>query len=67
MWKTLKELGNNNNNNNGNNNNDKQLNPDLITEAKGDTILWDFAIRNDRKIKSNRKEIAVKDNKRKKK
>ena len=31
-----------------------------ITEEKGATIIWDFAIQTDRKIKSNRQDIVVK-------
>ena len=39
--------------------------PEQITEAKGATILRDFAIQTDRKIQTNRPDIAVKDYKRK--
>ena len=39
--------------------------PEPVKEAKGATILWDFAIQADRKIKSNRLDLMVKDNKRK--
>ena len=39
--------------------------PYRITEEKGTDILWDFAIQNDRKVKSKRPDILVKDGKRK--
>ena len=39
--------------------------PELITEPKTPTILWDFTIQTNRKIKSNRPDIVVKDYKRK--
>ena len=40
--------------------------PEPITEAKeAATILWDFAIETDRKIKRNRPDLVVKDYKRK--
>ena len=39
--------------------------PEVIREAKWVTILWDFTLRTDRKIKSNSLDIVVKDNKRK--
>ena len=39
--------------------------PEPITEAKEATILWDFAIQTDRKIKNNRPDIIVKDYKKK--
>ena len=37
----------------------------IITETKGPTILWDFAIQTERKIKIHRLDIMVKDDKRK--
>ena len=41
--------------------------PEWIAEAKEATILWDFTIQTDRKIKNNRPDFVVKDFKRKKK
>ena len=39
--------------------------PEPMTEAKGAADLYDLAIQTDRKIKSNRPDIVVKDYKRK--
>ena len=42
-----------------------QYQAELITEAKGNIFLRDFAIQTDRKINSNRSDIVVKNYKRK--
>ena len=39
--------------------------PETITEVKGASILWDFPIETDRKLKRNRPGLVVKDYKRK--
>ena len=38
-----------------------------MTETKGTTILWNFALQTNTKIKRNRQSIVVKDSKKKKK
>ena len=45
--------------------NDIDTQPESIAKAKGASILYDFVIQTDRKIKSNRPHIMVKDYKRK--
>ena len=39
--------------------------PETKTEAKESSLLWNFAIQTNRKIKSNRPDIVIKDYKRK--
>ena len=60
-----------NNNNNDNSNNNSNVGalhaenwyeqPEAVTETDNVTILWDYSIETDRKIKANKPDITVKD------
>ena len=45
--------------------NSTNINQNIKTEAKGVTILWDFVVQTDRKIKNNSPDEEVKNYKRK--